>query len=326
MNNIFAIDHGNDSIKTMNTTFPCGLRKDSEVPYATEDYIEYNGNFYTLSSIRQHYMEDKTINEDYLIYTLFAYCKEIEKGGINANEPVVLAIGLPPNYLALNKEKMIVYFMNHMGGKGITFKYQKKTFHITVSDVKVYPQGYAAAYANKPRIGPNEKREVPDMLLAENEDYVVCDIGGMTCDIIPFRENRPVIEYTITENLGIATLLKDLIKEVKGATGYRLDEKQIINFLQHKKNTVPEEAHKTIIECVNRHTDKILDKIEENVPDIRLSIIVFVGGGANLLMDNIKESKRITAKYVTFIKEQNANAKGYLLITGDLYKNQKKKK
>lgn len=40
--NIFAIDHGNYSIKTTKVTFPCGLSKEKYEPYDDANYIFYN--------------------------------------------------------------------------------------------------------------------------------------------------------------------------------------------------------------------------------------------------------------------------------------------
>lgn len=118
--NIFAIDHGNDSIKTLNCRFLCGLTKSKYLSPLIEEYIYYNGYYYNLSGEPEIYSADKTKTENYLIYTLFAMCREEikekkKKLDFLLEKPINLAMGLPPNdmesYYQLNRD----YYMDAMG-------------------------------------------------------------------------------------------------------------------------------------------------------------------------------------------------------------------
>ena len=75
---LIAVDHGNYSIKTPNFSFVAGLAEHTVRPI-TDDYLEYDGRFWTLTETRLHYMRDKTQDNRYFVLTLFAIIKELEK-------------------------------------------------------------------------------------------------------------------------------------------------------------------------------------------------------------------------------------------------------
>ena len=75
---LIAVDHGNYSIKTPNFSFVAGLAEHTVRPI-TDDYLEYDGRFWTLTETRLYYMRDKTQDNRYFVLTLFAIIKELEK-------------------------------------------------------------------------------------------------------------------------------------------------------------------------------------------------------------------------------------------------------
>ena len=78
---IIAIDHGNYAIKTLNHSFVAGLSEHTVKPPMTDEIMEYDGRFWTLTGNRLSYMRDKTQDERYFILTLFAIAKELESVG-----------------------------------------------------------------------------------------------------------------------------------------------------------------------------------------------------------------------------------------------------
>ena len=56
---LIAVDHGNYSIKTPNFSFVAGLAEHTVRPI-TDDYLEYDGRFWTLTETWLHYMRNKT--------------------------------------------------------------------------------------------------------------------------------------------------------------------------------------------------------------------------------------------------------------------------
>ena len=108
---IIAIDHGNYAIKTLNHSFVAGLSEHTVKPPMTDEIMEYDGRFWTLTGNRLSYMRDKTQDERYFVLTLFAIAKELESAGrLSAFETIDLAVGLPPEHYGILKNKFAQYF------------------------------------------------------------------------------------------------------------------------------------------------------------------------------------------------------------------------
>lgn len=323
--NIIGIDHGNHSIKTCKLTFPCGLAKEKFEPYDDKDYILYEGSYYTLRAFDQDYLEDKTINENYLIYTLFAIMKQYEQFGTpRINSPMILAVGLPPNHLQARKEGFISYFMKRMGGDGIEFVYHGKKRKIAVEEVMVFPQGHAASYAYGPKKKETTGRTViRNRIIGQYEDYTICDIGGITCDIIPFEGRKRVVQNTKTELLGINSLIESIEQEVEINTRYKLRYRMIEQYLKNNccktdvKLNIPDVCIPIIEETINNHINKIFDAVTRATGDIRVATIIFMGGGSILLRNYIENMTGLNKEFIDFITDEKANAEGFEMLAKD---------
>lgn len=89
---LLGIDHGNYAVKTTGFDFVSGLAKHTVKPPMTEEILEYQGKYWTLSGKRLSYMRDKTKDDRFFILTLFAIAKEMERRGkytlyINGKNP-----------------------------------------------------------------------------------------------------------------------------------------------------------------------------------------------------------------------------------------------
>ncbi|MDE6103887.1 MAG: hypothetical protein K2F60_05120 [Oscillospiraceae bacterium] len=63
----------------------------------TEEILEYEGKYWTLSGQWLSYIRDKTCDDRYFILSLFAIAKEMEQLGLYSPlEQIQLAVGLPP--------------------------------------------------------------------------------------------------------------------------------------------------------------------------------------------------------------------------------------
>lgn len=326
--NIIGIDHGNHSIKTCKLTFPCGLAKEKLEPYDDKDYILYNGYYYTLRAFDQDYLEDKTINENYLIYTLFAIMKQFEEYGTpRIDSPIILAVGLPPNHLQSRKSSFTEYFMKHMGGDGIEFIYRGKKRKLIVEEVMVFPQGHAASYAYAPKKKEKTGRlTIRNRIIGQYEDYTICDIGGITCDVIPFEGRKRVVANTKTELLGINTLIQSIEQEVEINTRFKLRHRMIEQYLKNKccknqvKLNIPDVCIPIIEETITNHINKIFDVITKAAGDVRVATIIFMGGGSILLRSYIENMPDLNKDFIDFITDEKANAEGYEMLARDFQK------
>ena len=107
------VDHGNRNMKTTHFLFTTGLNRMDRQPARDEEYLEYEGNFYTLSERRIPYQRDKTQDSRFFILTLFAIAKELKRTGQVLPEDVVqitLPIGLPPKHFAELGQRYEAYF------------------------------------------------------------------------------------------------------------------------------------------------------------------------------------------------------------------------
>ena len=83
---IISVDHGNKSIKTTNNLFTSGVIVSDSKPGIQNDYVFWNGKYYSLTEKRISYMRDKTEDDRFFVLTLFAIAYELEHAGIHETE------------------------------------------------------------------------------------------------------------------------------------------------------------------------------------------------------------------------------------------------
>lgn len=188
---LIAIDHGNYAIKTVHHSFVSGLSEHTVKPPITDEILEYEGKYWTLSGRRLNYMRDKTQDERYFILSLFAIAKELEKSGVyHPVENIQLAVGLPPEHYGVLKEKFSGYFQRN---NIVKFVYKDKPYSIIIDRVMVFPQAYAAV--------------VPQSSLIVNTFRVfVIDIGGYTTDVLLLKNGKPDLQFCRSLETGIITM------------------------------------------------------------------------------------------------------------------------
>lgn len=167
---LVPVDTGNKQIKTPRHIFTAGLTCHDSYPPFGKDVIQYKGKYYTLSDQRVPYMRDKTADERYFILSLFGIACELRDAGLDTEERVnvVLLLGLPPAHFGTQEERYRSYF--HEYGQ-IDFRFNDQPVSLFISEVRVYPQAYAA-------IAP---------MISQLQGYskaLVVDIGGYTADIL----------------------------------------------------------------------------------------------------------------------------------------------
>lgn len=312
--NIFAIDHGNDSIKTLNGRFLCGLTKSKHLSPLVDEYIYYNGFYYNLSGGQEIYSADKTQNENYLIYTLFAMCQEEAKEkkketGFSLDKPINLAMGLPPNDMESYYQKNRDYYMNAMGNdEGLKFNYCGEDKCVKLEDIEIYAQGYAAAFWAKWMYkvkGANSNNTIPINL----NDYLIVDVGGGTCDIIEMKDNLPVLETLRTVEIGTIPMCNRISQIVKTKTTYKVERRIIEKAIFGQPTKLPDEALQIVKEEAQKHADEIIAEVKKAVEDVRLVQVVYIGGGTKLLKKYLENHTEIDKPI--FISDQKANVKGY---------------
>ena len=143
MSIIIGIDHGYYAIKTAHCSFPAGLTSYGEhEPYTRQGLLEFGGCFFVCGSGRQPIQRDKTVNDNYYLLTLAAIAKEIQQRSLPPECSVRIAAGLPLTSFGRDKPKFRDYLLR--SGRPVNFKFEGVEYSITIEEVAIFPQGYAA--------------------------------------------------------------------------------------------------------------------------------------------------------------------------------------
>lgn len=299
---LIAVDHGNKQIKTAHKVFTSGLRKTDTRPIC-EDFLQYEGKYYSLTSQRIPFTWDKSSNDDFFILTLFAAAYEIEACGEYVRDEINdidLAVGLPPAHYGSLKGKFENYFKRTEDKEYLSFSFRDKPFYINIRDVKVFPQAYAAALTVLARY-----QGVPKI-------YVV-DIGGMTADYLQIRDNQQ-LDTSFCNSLehGVILLYNEIQSKIRGDYGMLIDDIQIDAMLRGEDVLDHSQIMETVEKSAQNFVSSLLGLLRESQMDLRTAPTVFVGGGSILLRKYIEPSEAIGR--CAFVDDVCANTKGYELL------------
>lgn len=294
---LVAIDHGNYAIKTVNHSFVSGLSEHTVKPPMTDEILEYEGKYWTLSGRRLNYMRDKTQDERYFVLTLFAIAKELESsGGYQPVERIQLAVGLPPEHYGVLKERFARYFKRD---NVIRFVYRDRPYSILIDRVMVFPQAYAA-------VVPQSSQVIHTLRI------FVVDIGGYTTDVLLLKNGKPDLQFCRSLETGIITMNNEIIRKVGALHDMRIEDEHISVVLSGKETILPEDVKETIRGATKLHAQDILNQLRELQVDLRSNPAIFIGGGSILLRPYL-ESSPLVAK-ASFVESPNANAIGYEML------------
>ena len=137
---VIGIDHGWSGMKTVHEVFTSGCKEISTEPAFTGNLLEFGGKYYKIGSRRLEVKDTKVTDENYYMLTLAAVAKELKIRG-RKTARVLLAVGLPLTRFGDEKKDFIAYLSK---AKEVSFTFEKERYHISIENVCVYPQCYAA--------------------------------------------------------------------------------------------------------------------------------------------------------------------------------------
>ena len=294
---LIAIDHGNYAMKTVNHSFVSGLSEHTVKPPMTDEILEYEGKYWTLSGRRLSYMRDKTQDDRYFILTLFAIAKELEGSGYYQHtEQIQLAVGLPPEHYGVLKDRFAGYFKRD---GVIRFVYRDRPYSISIDRVMVFPQAYAAVVPKS-------------SLVVHTLRMFVVDIGGYTTDVLLLKNGKPDLQFCRSLETGIITMNNEIIRKVGALHDMRIEDEHISAVLSGEDTILPEDVKETIRGATSLHAQDILNQLRELQVDLRSNPAIFIGGGSILLRPFLENSP-LVAK-ADFVDSPNANALGYEML------------
>ena len=122
--------------------FPTGITAYDHEPYTRQDVLEYEGRWYVCGTGRQPLQRDKTASENYYLLTLAAIAKELRQRRMKGQCSVTLAAGLPLTGFGREKGAFEKYLRR--SSQPVKYRYEDVPYEVTVTDVKLFPQGYSA--------------------------------------------------------------------------------------------------------------------------------------------------------------------------------------
>ena len=198
-----GVDHGYAAMKTAHCSFPTGVVEYEHEPYTQKDVLEYGGRYYVMGSGRQPLQKEKTATEDYYLLTLAAIAKEIELRQADRTTEVVLAAGLPLTSFGRDKRRFREYLLRD--GKPVLFRYEGREYAVTITDVSLFPQGYAAVLTQAE--------------LLDEPSIIVADIGGWTVDLMRLDNRIPNAATCRSLELGMIRCLDEISEKVRQRLG-----------------------------------------------------------------------------------------------------------
>lgn len=295
---LISIDHGNYAIKTPNFSFVAGLSEHTVKPPLSEEILEYEGKYWTLSSQRLSYMRDKTHDDRYFILSLFAIAKELERTGrYSPVEQVQLAVGLPPEHYGALRDKFAQYFKR---SNAVKFVYKEKPYTIIINRVMVFPQAYAAVIPQS-------------SLVVRTLRVFIIDVGGYTTDVLLLQHGKPDLQFCRSLETGIITMNNEIIRKVGALHDMLINDEHITAVLLGENGIIlPDDVKEVIYEAAKQHANDILNHLRELQVDLRANPAVFIGGGSILLRSFFEASPLVTK--ADFVESPNANALGYEML------------
>ena len=290
---LFPIDHGNSAMKTVNFVFPSGLIDNPIRPPVDTEMLEYDGKFWTLSGQRISYMRDKTKDERYWILTLFAIAKELEHRGAEHTASVHLAAGLPLTSFGRDKKSFRSYL--YRDGSAIPFRYEGQDYTVTIQEVSLFPQGYAAVLTQTE--------------LLDEPSVIVADIGGWTVDLMRLDNRIPNAASCRSLELGMIRCIDEISEQVRRLFGLSLTTAQIESALRGSSGGMDERIRAVIHTQAGQYVQDLLSAIMESGLDVRAMPTVFLGGGAALMK---RHGGAVEGLFRPFILDDVClNARGY---------------
>ena len=290
---VIGVDHGYAAMKTVHGSFPSGLVAYEHEPYTQKNVLEYGGTYYVVGSGRQPLQRDKTQTEDYYLLTLAAIARELDCRNAERTCSVILAAGLPLTSFGRDKKKFRAYLLRD--GKPVPFRYEGRDYTVTVRDVKLFPQGYAAVLTQTE--------------LLDEPSVIVADIGGWTVDLMRLDNRLPNAATCRSLEWGMIRCIDEISEQVRRVLGLSLTTAQIECVLRGDASSLPDEAKGIIHAQADLYVQNLLSTITECGLDTRAMPTIFIGGGAALMKRRVSATNGLCRPVI--LDDVSLNAKGY---------------
>ena len=297
---IIGLDHGYSAIKTAHCVFPTGLVAHDYPPFTSRNVLVYGGRYYIVGSGRQPIQKDKTKTEDYYLLTLAGIARELLFRKMDRRADIHLAAGLPLTSFGRDRDTFRKYLLRD--GKTVSFFYEEREFRITITEVSLFPQGYAAALT---------RRE-----LSEKQSINVIDIGGWTCDLMRVDNRIPDASTCRSMEFGVIRCVEEIVEQLRRKYRVSVPAVQIESVIQGKTGDMGEEIEEQIRQRTGEYVQNLLSFISESKIEISATPSLFMGGGASLIRQYASDLESICRPII--LEDVCLNAKAYEYLAGKI--------
>ena len=237
---IVGIDHGYGNIKTASHIFKAGVLKSETEPVFQTNMLIFGGKYYLIGEGHKEFTADKITDEEYFILTLAGIAMEMND--YRPNEATIhIAAGLPLKWVSSQKKQFTEYLLRR---PDVRFSFNRKEYHIRISGVSMFTQGYAAIF---------------DRTASMRGQTVLCDIGNGTMNILFMKDGRPNPQKAYTEKFGTAQCVNAIKTAIMDKYHTNIDESLIEDVFKNGTADISADWLKTIREVAGIYVKKIFD-------------------------------------------------------------------
>ena len=281
-------------MKTRHCVFPTGITAYEHEPYTRQDVLEYEGRWYVCGTGRQPLQRDKTASGGYYLLTLAAIAKELRQRGIKGRCSVILAAGLPLTGFGREKEGFEKYLRR--SSQPVQYRYEDVSYAVTITDVKLFPQGYSALALH------------PELITGE-PSVLLMDIGGWTVDLMRLDNAVPNADTCRSLEWGMIRCLDSAREQVHRTMGLSVTDAQIERVLSGLPCALDEKAREVIRQQGRVYTEHLLSAAMEAGFDLKAMPVVMLGGGASVVKRYVRESDHLCRMFP--LPDSRINAAGF---------------
>ena len=261
---IVGIDHGYGNIKTASHIFKAGVLRSETEPVFQTNMLIFRGKYYLIGEGHKEFTADKITDEEYFILTLAGIAMEMNDYRLN-EATVHIAAGLPLKWVSVQKKQFTEYLLRT---PHVRFSFNRKEYHIRISGVSMFPQGYAAIF---------------DRTASMRGQTVLCDIGNGTMNILFMKDGRPNPQKAYTEKFGTAQCVNAIKTAIMDKYHTNIDESLIEDVFKNGTADISADWLKTIREISGIYVKKIFDILRRYDYEPALMKLYIVGGGGCLV-------------------------------------------
>ena len=265
--------------------------------------IEMGGRYYVVGAngVYEQTERDTKLEDKHYLATYTAIAKSLEKLEVLPNQlyRIALSINIP-----------VTEFKNKNIKDQYVQKYLNKQVHLTLNETHVFSfviaevtpffesQGYLLRNLDKYADTPDQIKQV----------YVV-DLGGRSDSHAYFRSLKPQSDYCVTGRRSVISMLENIAMELGGF----YTAKDVEDIARGRLTPKPENFDEVFDKYARAYMQQIKNHLIIKQVNLKMTDLVFTGGGSGLLAKQIHEFFATTAKSLAISNDgQFDNCKGAL--------------